>query len=164
MKSEDFAVRMMELMPKMARGFAKYDHSYLSEGVITIPQLWVLQSLRGEGKSKMSDLAAFLNISKPAATGLVDRLITQGLVTRLRDEKDRRNVWVELSAKGKKIIDGIWKKKQKAMVEVFGKISADDRAQQIRIMEEIVGILYPGEKAKTEEGKGEGRDAKKAEK
>lgn len=146
MKAELFAKRMLELMPKMARGFAKYDHSYLAEGLITIPQLWVLQRLRSEGKSKMSDLASFLNISKPAATGLVDRLITQGLANRLRDEKDRRNVWVELSAKGKKIIDMIWEKKQKATVEIFSKISAEDRTRQIRIMEEIVKILYPEDK------------------
>jgi DNA-binding MarR family transcriptional regulator len=145
MKVEDFAVRMMELMPKMVRGLARYDHRYLAEGIITIPQLWTLQRLRGAGKSKMSDIAVFLNISKPAVTGLVDRLIIQGLVVRLRGEKDRRNVWVELSAKGKKIANGIREKKRKTLVKVFSKMSASDRAEQIRIIEEAMKILYPEE-------------------
>lgn len=147
MKVEDFAVRMMALMPKMVRGLARYDHRYLAEGILTIPQLWVLQHLRGGGKSKMSDIAAFLNISKPAVTGLVDRLIAQKLVVRLRDEKDRRNVWVELSAKGKKIVDGIREKKRKTLIKVFSKMSASDRVEQIRIIEEAMKILYPEEKA-----------------
>ncbi|HEY6334828.1 MAG TPA: MarR family transcriptional regulator [Alphaproteobacteria bacterium] len=45
-------------------------------------------------------LAATLHVSKPAITRALDRLSQLGLLRRQRDETDRRNVFVERTAKG----------------------------------------------------------------
>ncbi len=46
------------------------------------------------------DLAAKLNVTKPAITRALDTMGRLGLVTRRRDEKDRRNVVVERTLAG----------------------------------------------------------------
>lgn len=141
MNIERFGQRMIALLPQMIRGFARRESNYLSRGKITLPQLWVLEHLSRAEETPMNALARFLGISRPAATGLVDRLIAQGLVSRGDDPQDRRVVRVALSAKGRKVLANIWEQKRRMLVDVFGRISPADRAQYLATLERVVMIL-----------------------
>ena len=89
----------------------------------------------------MSETAKYLGISRPAATGLVDRLITQRLIEREYNEKDRRVIKIKITPKGKKIVSSIWDQKRRSFIKVFSKISGQEREQYIRIMEKIAHVL-----------------------
>ena len=141
MNTEQFGAKMIELLPQLIRGMARYEHNYLSRGKITLPQLWVLEYLSREGSLPMSHLAQFLKVSRPAATGLVDRLIVQRLVKREEDRSDRRVVRVTITPKGRKIVANIWEQKRRTFVQVFGQISPQDRAQYITILEQVASNL-----------------------
>ena len=141
MDIERFGQRMITLLPQMIRGFARRESNYLSRGKITLPQLWVLEHLSRTKDCPMNALARFLGISRPAATGLADRLIAQGLVRRGEDPRDRRVVRVELTAKGRAILANIWEQKRRMLVDVFGRIPPADRAQYLATLERVVGIL-----------------------
>jgi DNA-binding MarR family transcriptional regulator len=52
-----------------------------------------------------TSLADALMLSSAAMTNRIDRLVEAGLVTRERDEADRRAVWVRLSDPGRQLID-----------------------------------------------------------
>ncbi|HYB11780.1 MAG TPA: MarR family transcriptional regulator [Alphaproteobacteria bacterium] len=52
-------------------------------------------------------LAAALRISKPAITRALDRLSQLGLIRRQRDDADRRNVFVERTAKGSAFLNDL---------------------------------------------------------
>jgi DNA-binding MarR family transcriptional regulator len=150
MNIERFANKVIELFPQIIRGFKQYENNYLTRGEITLPQFWALDYLNHNGNGKMNDLAAHLKISPSATTGLIDRLITQGLVARKNDLADRRIVWIELTAKGKGIIKGIAKQKTEALIKVFGKISPKDREHYLNILEQVVKITasLPDKKTK----------------
>ena len=141
MEIDRFGRRMIELLPQLIRGFARYESNYLSRGKITLPQLWVLEYLSRHKNAPMHELAFFLRVSRPAATGLMDRLIVQGLVRRAGDAKDRRIVRVNITAKGQRIITHIWEQKRRMVVKVFGRISPKDRGQYLGTLERVVGIL-----------------------
>jgi DNA-binding MarR family transcriptional regulator len=68
---------------------------------LTEGQLTVLELLTGRERMKPSDFIEFLATTPAAITTLLDRMEKAELLTRARDEKDRRIVWVELSDKGK---------------------------------------------------------------
>jgi len=89
----------------------------------------------------MSALAQCLGISRPAATGLIDRLIAQGLVQRENVEEDRRTIKVSITPKGKKIVVNIWEQKRRTLIKVFSKLSARDRKEHLLILERVVHIL-----------------------
>ena len=141
MNIEEFSKRMIELMPQCIRGFSRHEYNYLSRGEITLPQLWVLEYLSREGGCLMSELAKCLEISRPAATGLIDRLIAQGLVRRENREDDRRTIKVSITPKGKKIVANIWEQKRRTLIKVFSRLSARDRKQHLLILERVVHIL-----------------------
>ncbi len=143
MEIKRFGARMIELLPQLVRGFARHESNYLSRGEITLPQLWTLEYLSRQVQDgcPMNQLARCLGISRPAATGLMDRLIAQGLVSRAGDPRDRRIVRVRISPKGRRIVQNIWEQKRRMLVRVFGRISPSDRRQYLAILEQVVSIL-----------------------
>lgn len=135
---KEFVWKLIELFPQAAKAFHRHEHNYLSRGEITLPQFWALDHLYRNGKCKMNDLAKILMVSPPAATGLIDRLIGQKLVARENDERDRRIIWIILTAKGRTVIRSIRSQKIQTLTRVFSRISAADREHYLDILEKIV--------------------------
>ena len=138
---QGFSGRMVELIPRMMREITRRESNYFSRGKISLPQLSVLGHLARRDDCPMHELARVLGITRPAATGLVDRLIAQGLASRRGDPKDRRVVRVNLTAKGRKVLSVIWEQKRRVITQVFGRLSAADRAHYLSTLEKVVKIL-----------------------
>ena len=141
MNLEQFGQRMIELIPQLQRGSASYEHNHLSRGEITLPQLWVLEYLANHKNCPMNELATFLGVTRPAATGLIDRLIAQGLVSRESDKNDRRLVRISITTKGQRTISNIWQQKKNTVIKVFGQISPREREQYLQTLERVAQIL-----------------------
>lgn len=136
-----FAERMVALLPQMLRGFARRESNYLSRGKISFPQMAVLEVLCREQGCPMNRLAQALGVTRPAATGLVDRLISQGLASRRGDPRDRRVIRVNVTSKGRRVFSNIWEQKRRMISEVFGRLPAEDRAHYLATLEKVVAIL-----------------------
>ena len=68
---------------------------------LTHPQYLVLIALwEFDGPMTMCDLGDRISMETGSLTPLVKRMEAAGLVTRKRDERDERRVWVETTAKG----------------------------------------------------------------
>ena len=141
MDIDRFGQRMIALLPQMMRGFVRRESNYLSRGKITLPQLGVLEYLSGRTESPMNGLARHLGVTRPAVTGLADRLIAQGLVSRQGDAKDRRVIRVKLTSKGRRVLENIWSQKRRMIQQVFGRVSPANRAQYLATLERVVEIL-----------------------
>lgn len=146
MEIKHFSHRMIELMPRLMRSCAASEHNSLSRGEITLPQLWSLEYLARNGNCAMNELAREFRISRPAATGLINRLIAQGMVKRHHDEKDRRIVRVEITAKGRRVVNEIYEQKRQQFVNLFGRLSVTDRVQYLAILERVIAVLDQQEK------------------
>lgn len=102
MVSKDEAAKeIVRLLPAVAfnlRLGALFD---LESVDLTTNQLLALILVRmaPDGRLKAGEIASRLDVSLPAATALVDRLVAAGVVTRSQG-KDRRVVWVAISGKG----------------------------------------------------------------
>jgi DNA-binding MarR family transcriptional regulator len=68
---------------------------------LTPRMLGVLHHLAAGGPLTLGELATHLSLSKATATELVTRVQERGLVDRMRDERDRRRVYVWLTEHGR---------------------------------------------------------------
>ena len=75
------------------------------EIAITMPQAKILYLLGAMGDLHMSDLVQRLGVSLSTISGLVDRIVDQGLAHRHDDPVDRRQVVVGLTPAGSAFID-----------------------------------------------------------
>lgn len=70
---------------------------------LTLSQYRVLGIL-GEGREAASALAEKLAVSRPSVTGVVDGLVTRGLVRRGQADGDRRRVDIDLTDSGRELL------------------------------------------------------------
>ena len=90
---------------QLAQALAGSRQPELPDSSVTMAQMRVLMLLATIGATHMSELAGALRITLSTLSGLVDRLVESGLVSRHTDEHDRRQVIVSLSAEGVAFLD-----------------------------------------------------------
>ncbi|MFN3152787.1 MarR family winged helix-turn-helix transcriptional regulator [Bremerella sp.] len=108
----------------------------LREYGLTGSQYNVLRILRGEGKPLPSlEIAGRLIQVVPAITGLIDRLEKQDLVSRVRCEKDRRVVYVEITDKALGILAQIDDPLMQMHQQLIGHLTPPELQQLIDLLE-----------------------------
>jgi len=142
-----FADKLADLMLGVWRAIVKREACELFKGKITLPQFVILNILYKEGETKMSDIARFLDVSTAAATGLVARLVKCGYLVRVYDPHDRRIIRIKLSAKGGELLKKTTQARREMIIDIFGRISQDDREAYLRILSQVLDILNEGKKS-----------------
>ncbi|TIS56519.1 MAG: MarR family transcriptional regulator [Mesorhizobium sp.] len=93
----------------------------------TLPRFDVMAALyRSPEGMLMSDLSRFLLVSNGNVTGIVDRLVSEGLVTRARRNGDRRTSMVRLTEEGTKSFAAIAAAHENWVGELLGTVSEDE--------------------------------------
>ncbi len=145
---KEFSDRLHELMPSIIKGFMRNEDNELKRGSLTITQFLILNYLSHQPKAIMKDLANFMEVSTAAMTGLIERLVRDGYASREFDPKDRRIIRVVLTSKGDTTISRILKQRRQKAIGVFGKLSAQEREDYLRILTHIHQILEQEKKKK----------------
>ena len=86
---------------------------------------------------RLSDLAETLRIAPRSATEVADGLQERGLVERTPDPGDRRAVILRATDEGRRIRDQIDAARAADSAELYGRLSAADRADLARILRSL---------------------------
>lgn len=128
----------LRLSMSMRRGLQQY----LELFNLTLPQYTVLNVLHREGRGcSMSELADASHQLSPTMTGIVDRLMERGFVTRERDEKDRRALRVELTPEGRALVARIKEHKRGWMRRFLQVISPEERAMINAVLLHFLAVI-----------------------
>lgn len=116
---------------------------------LTTGQLRVLRILGHYENCTMKDLAKMANVSMPTATGLVDRMVEDGLAVRADDPNDRRVVRVKLTRKAKNIRRKWQQRRREKIDRLLTRLGAKDRSRFVEAVETIHEILERLEEPET---------------
>ncbi|PTQ68058.1 MarR family winged helix-turn-helix transcriptional regulator [Celeribacter persicus] len=104
----------------------------------TLPRFDVLAALHAKPEGmKMSELSQHLVVSNGNVTGVVDRLVGEGLAERQTMETDRRAFLVRITDKGRELMDEMTAAHRGWIDEMFENVSESDAARGISIMLDI---------------------------
>lgn len=104
----------------------------------TLPRFDVLAALHAEPAGmKMSELSEHLVVSNGNVTGVVERLVSEGLVARQNLETDRRAFLVQITEKGRTLMDAMTSEHLGWIDDMFNEVSETDAARGISIMLDI---------------------------
>lgn len=73
---------------------------------LTVDQFRILWCLSERGSLPMGELAAIVLLEPANLTKVIDRMVSESLVMRVPDEKDRRRVLVTLAPRGRDLQSG----------------------------------------------------------
>ena len=103
---------------------------------LTSSQYNVLRILRGEGRPMPClDVAERMIQVVPAMTGLIDRLEKQELVVRERSVEDRRVIYVDITAKGLKLLGELDKPVNELHQQLLGHLTGAELKELNRLLE-----------------------------
>jgi len=107
---------------------------------LTLPQMVTLFAIREAGVCRMSDLAEITQQSAGTLTGIVDRLIAERLVGRVRDVEDRRVVQVMLTRQGEQRLALVEAARRADMERILSRFSIE----QSHHLEQLLQLLLDG--------------------
>jgi len=105
------------------------------EDVVNTPQLRVLVRIHNVGPQNLSGVAAELGVHASNATRISDRLVAAGLIERREDPADRRYVLLELTGKGKELVNTVLEHRRQAIAGVISRMPAGRRPALAAAME-----------------------------
>jgi DNA-binding MarR family transcriptional regulator len=108
---------------------------------LTPSQLLLLRELAASPRVTPSTVAASLEFSQATITALVDRLETEGLVTRSRSDVDRRQVLLELTPAGHRRLSDAPDMLQALFIERFAALPAWEQAMILAGSERLADLL-----------------------
>ncbi len=120
--------------------FDKLKESY-KELNLTGSQSAIIHSLHRNKRQKMSELSTALGLSNSTVSGIVDRLEKMKIVKRVRDDKDRRVVYVELSDEHDKFIKEHYVIAESAFEFLLDSISKEEQEKVLEAMAILDKIL-----------------------
>lgn len=105
---------------------------------VTLPRFDVLAQLdRAADGLSMGELSNRLMVSNGNVTGLVDRLVDEGLVTRIALPQDRRQSRVKLTPAGKRSFDAMTPQHERWIDDLFAGLSRPEMAQLLELLAKL---------------------------
>jgi DNA-binding MarR family transcriptional regulator len=102
---------------------------------VTLPRFDLMAQLyRAPKAMTLGELSQRMMVSNGNVTGLVDRLVEQGLVSRRPSPKDRRAQLVSLTAQGRRFFAGMARTNGDWIGELFADLSSDDIETLMRLL------------------------------
>src|SRR5688572_9863057 len=104
---------------------------------LTMSQLKILIALRLNGPAGAHELAQMMGVSPATMTGIVDRLVAAGHVTRREDQRDRRVRRIELTAEGTRLMDDMMAAGDEHHRRLLERLTVEE----LGIVERAMGIM-----------------------
>jgi DNA-binding MarR family transcriptional regulator len=105
---------------------------------LTIAQLKSLFFIADQETTNFKKLAEALGVTPPNITGIVDRLVEQGLVTRNENPEDRRIMLLQATEKGKNLLDNLRETRTVRMAQILTHMSPEDLAMLLKGLKSFV--------------------------
>jgi len=134
------ADRALDLWVKLARAFATFDR-HAQEDIrthgLTQPQFGVLEALGHLGPLTLGELSRKLLSSGGNTTVIVDNLEKEGLLRRRVCAEDRRVSYVELTARGRRLLKRIFPPHAKAVARIASVLSAEEQSRLAALLRKL---------------------------
>ncbi|MGD7008345.1 MarR family winged helix-turn-helix transcriptional regulator [Metabacillus sp. 84] len=113
---------------------------------ITIEQYQILRYITMYPKCQATWLADICGVNKSAISAMIERLVQKGLIERIRDEKDRRNVFLQSTEKGRQVYENGEKQIQNYVAGYLTELSEDEIDTFLRVFEKISASMAEKER------------------
>jgi DNA-binding MarR family transcriptional regulator len=98
------------------------------EDAVTLTQFRTMVVLRAQGPARLNRLSDRLQVNASTTLRTVERLIAAGLVDRRENAEDRREVVIELTDRGRRLVDDVTQRRRIAIEDIVRAMPARQRS------------------------------------
>ncbi len=131
MDAESDKIKLIEEIYQLERRISHTVHYKLTSWMalnLTIGQLKSLFYIDFQGSSNVRDLAAALGVTSPNVTGIIDRLVEQGLVSREENPENRRMLLLRTTDKGRALLAQLRESSTSRMSGILAQLTLEELA------------------------------------
>jgi DNA-binding MarR family transcriptional regulator len=141
MVKKEIIEEMIELQRRVDRDRRQYELDAWMHLNLSIGQLKSLFFISNRGTTSLGKLAGALKVTPTNTTGIVDRLMKRGLITRTENPEDRRMLFLRTTPLGDELISELRQKRKEHMVELFNRLTDDEAAAVTKSLKIMVKII-----------------------
>jgi len=108
---------------------------------MTLTQLRLLKLVSHPGTHTITEVSAFMGISKAAASKAADRLVRAGCMRREEGTKDRRAIFLSLTAAGTRILKGFESARIQLLADAAGGFSTEEIGRAAALIDSLSAVL-----------------------
>jgi DNA-binding MarR family transcriptional regulator len=128
MDKADLIPEIIDLQRRVDRSRRQYELDIWMSLPLAMAQLKCLFFISNQGSTNSRKLAEALRVTPTNITGIIDRLVKQGLVNRAGDPLDRRILVLKATAKGERLVANLRERKRSHLSQVLSYMSKDELA------------------------------------
>ncbi|MBW4460600.1 MAG: MarR family transcriptional regulator [Nodosilinea sp. WJT8-NPBG4] len=131
---------MMTTVPAVTR-FLRAGIRRHGKPQLSLSQLRVLYFLRRRSQASLSEVADYLDVTRPTMSAMVERLVQRGLVNRISDPVERRRIILTLTAAGAAEMERVYDATLQTVAHRLEGLS-ETQLQQVQAGLAILGNLF----------------------
>lgn len=132
---------LADSLTRTLRVFRRLLHEEAKAHELTQAQYNAMRYLIASGDRRMSDLAAFLELTNGATTSLIERIEARGLVTRKLDPEDGRAVLVSVTPDGQRLGEEMRRNVEASLLRAFERLKLPERHMAVGGLEALADAL-----------------------
>ena len=136
----NYAARILKALRRIIRAVDIDSKKLNQQHLVTGPQMVCLDCLYKYGAMTQSELAHRVDLGMSTITGIIDRREARGRVTRTRSATDRRRIYVELTADGRRQATAPALLQQR-LATALSELPATEQNCMAQTLEQIVELL-----------------------
>jgi len=117
---------IVELERQVGRILGQHAQIIWIDSGLTLTQLRSLFLIANKGSTNFRKLAEALGVTPSNVTGIVDRLVEQGLVSRTQNPEDRREMTLQATDKGQALVSNLKEVGIKHMTQILSVLSVEE--------------------------------------
>lgn len=135
-----FSLKLKQAITELVRTYREaYRLSMLRElPDMTFRQFVYLDAILKMNNPTYTEVAKEFNVTKPAVTAIVNKLIGLGYLKRIQSQEDRRIYYLMVSDKGKQVLEVENKTAAEYVLSVESCLTQNEQQQFITIVEKII--------------------------
>jgi DNA-binding MarR family transcriptional regulator len=137
--------QVMAALRRIIRAVDLHSRDLVQRFGLTGPQLVVLKELIERSPQSVSALASAVSLSQATVTGILDRLERKAMVTRIRDDRDKRKVLVSPTAEAESVLAGAPPLLQEHFTDALSRLPDWEQSQILSSLQRIVALMEAGD-------------------
>jgi MarR family transcriptional regulator, organic hydroperoxide resistance regulator len=131
------AAELIDSVHEVMKTVIRHAQPDLEAEGISMGQFWTMHLVTSLNSATVGAVSRGLAVSAPSVCASLDQLEESGLVTRRRSAKDRREVEVSLTPRGKKVEARMWAQISRLLAEASVDVPLDDLETATRVFRAV---------------------------
>ena len=126
MEKAELTKEIVELYRRVNRAVRQHGPDAWMQLNLTVPQVKSLFFITNHGSTNFKKLATALKVTPSNLTGVIDRLVEQGLVSRTENPEDRRMMLLKATEKGESLVGELRERRISYLIKALTDLSPEE--------------------------------------